>query len=104
MRPSREPPVALLSSMPWRSSSSRHVQVTHEKLGLVADGVLKRLSEVDVEVADRVALDLAARRGRRVAQRGLGGGPRAGVADPEQEPRGDPPGRNPAPGPPHPAR
>jgi hypothetical protein len=41
-----------------------------QELGLVADGVLERLAAVNVEVADRIALDLAARRGRRVAQRG----------------------------------
>ena len=66
-----------------------HAQVTDEELGLVGDGVFERLSAVDVEVADGVALDLPARGGRRVAQRGVGGGDGVGVADAEQDRRVD---------------
>ena len=40
----------------WRGAIA---QMADQELGLVADGVLERLSEVDVEVADRVALDLS---------------------------------------------
>jgi hypothetical protein len=36
--------------------------VAHEELGLVGDRLLERLADVDLEVADRVALDLATRR------------------------------------------
>src|SRR5439155_21409627 len=82
-----------------------------QKLGLVGHGVLERLAEVDVEMADRVALDLAARSGRRVAKRGLGGGHGVLVADAEEDRAGhlarrapravepdavDEPGRHPA--------
>jgi hypothetical protein len=42
-------------------------QMANQKLGLVADGMLEGLPEVDVEVAHRIALDLSPWGGRRVA-------------------------------------
>src|SRR5207302_8514966 len=80
-------PLLILHHTGAKSGVRRHLchpQMADQELGLVADCVLERLTEVDVEVADRIALDLAAWGGHGVAHRGLGGRHRVLVADAKQ--------------------
>src|SRR6476620_7439906 len=69
----------------WGTGCSGRLQMTGQKLDLVAHQCLEWLSEVEVEMAGVVTLDLATRSGARVPERLCRRRHTVGVADAEQD-------------------